>query len=137
MRWKEDPAKIRPMLATLAEPPLTGAGLVFEPKYDGIRALVSVEGERVRIWSRLGNDKTSQFPSITAALAAWGARAKTPVLLDGEIVALDQQGHPAGFQKLQGRIHLTGAKDVERVDKAQPVALIVFDILRDGDDDVR
>ena len=41
------------MLATLAEPPLTGAGLVYEPKYDGIRALVSVEpaksGARVRL----------------------------------------------------------------------------------------
>ena len=125
------------MLATLAEPPLTGAGLVFEPKYDGIRALISVEGSRVRIWSRAGNDKTSQFPSISAALAKWGAKAKTPVLLDGEIVALDQQGRPAGFQKLQGRIHLIGAKDVERIDKTQPVALIAFDILRDGDEDVR
>jgi len=137
MRWKEDPATVRPMLATLAEPPLTGAGLVFEPKYDGIRALIAVEGERVRIWSRAGNEKTSQFPSIRAALARWGARSKAPVLLDGEIVALDEQGRPAGFQKLQGRIHLAGAKDVERVDKAQPVALIAFDILRDGDEDVR
>lgn len=125
------------MLATLAEPPLTGAGLVFEPKYDGIRALVSVDGPRVRIWSRLGNEKTSQFPSIAAALAKWGARAKSPVLLDGEIVALDTEGRPAGFQKLQGRIHLTAAKDVEAVDKSQPVALVAFDILRDGDEDVR
>ena len=59
------------------------------------------------------------------------------MLLDGEIVALDAQGRPAGFQKLQGRIHLAGAKDVERIDKTQPVALIAFDILRDGDEDVR
>jgi len=125
------------MLATLAEPALTGTGLVYEPKYDGIRALVSVDGPRVRIWSRAGNEKTSQFPSIVAALSKWGAKAKTPVLVDGEIVALDAQGRPAGFQKLQGRIHLTAAKDVERIDKTQPVSLIVFDILRDGDDDVR
>ena len=125
------------MLATLAEPPLAGAGLVFEPKYDGIRALVSVEGASVRIWSRLGNEKTLQFPSIVAALAKWGAKLKSPMLLDGEIVALDAEGRPAGFQKLQGRIHLTSAKDVEAVEKAQPVALIAFDVLRDGDDDVR
>jgi bifunctional non-homologous end joining protein LigD len=137
MRWKEEPAKVRPMLATLAEPPLTGAGLVYEPKYDGIRALVSIEGPRVRIWSRAGNEKTSQFPSIVATLSKWGARAKSPVLIDGEIVALDAQGRPAGFQKLQGRIHLSAAKDVERIDKAQPVSLIAFDILRDGDEDVR
>ena len=139
--WREDPAKVRPMLATLDEPPLTGAGLVFEPKYDGIRALVHVAPRQpaadVRLWSRLGNEKTSQFPSIVQALATWGATLRGPVLLDGEIVALDEHGRPAGFQKLQGRIHLTGAKDVERLDKSQPVALILFDILRDGENDVR
>jgi bifunctional non-homologous end joining protein LigD len=129
------------MLATLSEPPLTGSGLVFEPKYDGIRALVHVEPGRprakVRLWSRLGNEKTAQFPSIVDALATWGATLKGPVLLDGEIVALDAHGRPAGFQKLQGRIHLTGAKDVEQIEKSQPVALIAFDILRDGDEDLR
>ncbi|MEX2662455.1 MAG: non-homologous end-joining DNA ligase [Vicinamibacterales bacterium] len=140
MHWKEDPAKVRPMLATLAEPPLTGAGLVFEPKYDGIRALVHVAPRRggadVRLWSRLGNDKTAQFPSIVRALERWGAALGGPVLLDGEIVAL-VDGKPAGFQRLQGRIHLTSARDVESSEKSQPAALIAFDILRDGDEDVR
>ena len=139
--WREDPSKVRPMLATLAEPPLTGSGLVFEPKYDGIRALVHVEPgtprAKVRLWSRLGNEKTAQFPSIVDALATWGATLKGPVLVDGEIVALDANGRPAGFQKLQGRIHLTGAKDVEQIEKSQPVALIAFDILRDSDEDLR
>ena len=129
------------MLATLAAPPLTGAGLVFEPKYDGIRALVHVApregGAEVRLWSRLGNEKTTQFPSIVQALEKWGARLKGPVLLDGEIVALDADGAPAGFQRLQGRIHLTSAKDVARIDESQPVALIAFDLLRDGKHDVR
>lgn len=129
------------MLATLSEPPLTGAGLVFEPKYDGIRALVQVApragGADVRLWSRLGNDKTSQFPSVVRALAGWGAALAGPVLLDGEIVALDPEGRPAGFQKLQGRIHLSDARDVARIEKQQPVALILFDILRDGEQDVR
>ncbi|HVJ27017.1 MAG TPA: non-homologous end-joining DNA ligase, partial [Vicinamibacterales bacterium] len=141
MLWREDPAKVRPMLATLAQPPLTGAGLVFEPKYDGIRALVHVAprkgGAEVRLWSRLGNDKTTQFPSIVQALEKWGAKLKGPVLLDGEIVALDADGAPAGFQRLQGRIHLTSAKDVARIDESQPVALIAFDLLRDDKDDVR
>ena len=129
------------MLATLAEPPLTGAGLVFEPKYDGIRALIHVAprsgGADVRVWSRLGNDKTSQFPSLVQALAGWGATLDAPALLDGEIVALDEEGRPAGFQRLQGRIHLTGAKDVALVEQSQPVAVILFDLLRDGDEDVR
>ena len=129
------------MLATLADPPLTGSSLVFEPKYDGIRALAEVTPARgrvdVRLWSRLGNEKTAQFPSIAAALATLGTRAGRPFVIDGEVVALDAKGRPVGFQRLQGRIHLAGAKDVERIDREQPVAFIAFDVLRDGDDDVR
>jgi bifunctional non-homologous end joining protein LigD len=141
VKWREEPGKVRPMLATLAEPPLTGTGLVFEPKYDGIRALVHVApargGAQVRLWSRLGNEKTSQFPAIVHALEQWGSKLKAPVLVDGEIVALDDKRRPAGFQKLQGRIHLSDARDVARIEKQQPVAIILFDILRDGDDDIR
>jgi bifunctional non-homologous end joining protein LigD len=142
------------MLATLADPPLTGASLVFEPKYDGIRALVEIEPARprglgeiqpaatrksaaVRVWSRLGNDKTSQFPSIVDALASFGAVAREPLVIDGEIVALDRDGRPMGFQRLQGRIHLSDANDVARIDREQPVAFIAFDLLREGKDDLR
>ena len=42
-----------------------------------------------------------------------------------------------GFQRLQGRIHLSDAKDVERIDREQPVAFIAFDMLREGNDDLR
>ena len=129
------------MLATLADPPLTGSSLVFEPKYDGIRALAEVTPARgrvdVRLWSRLGNEKTAQFPSIAAALATLGTRAGRPFVIDGEVVALDAKGRPVGFQRLQGRIHLAGAKDVERIDREQPVAFIAFDLLREGNDDLR
>ena len=141
MKWRDNPATVRPMLATLADPPLIGAGLVYEPKYDGIRALVHVppagESDAVRIWSRLGNDKTTQFPSIVRALDRLRARLRAPLLIDAEIVALDDKGRPAGFQRLQGRIHLKESRDVEQIDKAQPVAIIGFDLLRDGADDIR
>ena len=129
------------MLATLADAPLTSPGLVYEPKYDGIRALVHVPpaGSRdgVRIWSRLGNDKTAQFPSIVRALDDFRAKLGAPLLVDAEIVALDEKSRPAGFQRLQGRIHLRTTRDVEQIDKAQPVALVAFDLLRDGDEDLR
>lgn len=129
------------MLATLADAPLASPGLVYEPKYDGIRALVHVPpgGARdgVRIWSRLGNEKTAQFPSVVRALERVRATLKAPLLLDAEIVALDEKGRPAGFQRLQGRIHLSTTREVEQIDKAQPVALIAFDLLRDGDEDLR
>ena len=129
------------MLATLADAPLDSPSLLYEPKYDGIRGLVEVKpaagGAEVHIWSRLGNEKTTQFPSIVTALTKAAARLRAPLLLDGEIVALDDEGRPAGFQRLQGRIHLTEEADVARSESAQPVALILFDILRDGDDDLR
>lgn len=141
MKWRDNPASVRPMLATLAEAPLTGAGLVYEPKYDGIRALVHVppaaDRGGIRMWSRLGNEKTTQFPSVVRALEPLRATLSAPLLLDAELVALDDRGRPAGFQRLQGRIHLRSARDVALVDQAQPVAMIAFDLLRDGDEDVR
>lgn len=123
-----------PMLATLAEAPLVDSQLVYEPKYDGIRAIAEVDagGRGVRLWSRLGNDKTRQFPEVAEALQTWARRRREDVVLDGEIVALDAQGEPAGFQQLQGRIHTK-----EEPDGAAPAAFIVFDVLRVGSHDLR
>jgi bifunctional non-homologous end joining protein LigD len=127
------------MLATLADAPLRDPRLVYEPKYDGIRAIVEVTpgpGATARLWSRNGNEKTAQFPSIVRALAAFGRTLDAPVILDGEVVALDERGRPAGFQRLQSRIHLTGARDVARVEQEQPVAFMAFDLLRVGTRDL-
>jgi bifunctional non-homologous end joining protein LigD len=120
---------IAPMLASLADAPLDDPQLVYEPKYDGIRAIVEIAPKgRVRLWSRLGNEKTRQFPEIAAALEKWARTRKEPLVLDGEIVALDARGQPAGFQQLQGRIHLTGGEDAG----GARTALIAFDVLKDG-----
>ena len=139
------------MLATLADAPLADPAYVYEPKYDGIRAIAEVAagpGGGVRLWSRLGNEKTSQFPEIAAALTAWARRQKEPLVLDGEIVALDGRGEPTGFQRLQGRIHVSdapspsgrsrgrGSSDADG-GTAAPVAFIVFDLLRKGRSDLR
>jgi bifunctional non-homologous end joining protein LigD len=122
------------MLASLADAPLDDPQLVYEPKYDGIRAICEVApGGPVRLWSRLGNEKTSQFPEITAALTKWSKRLKERVVLDGEIVALDAQGDPAGFQQLQGRIHLLEpVRGVPRAQASARTALIAFDLLQVG-----
>jgi bifunctional non-homologous end joining protein LigD len=131
---------MQPMLATLADAPLRDPNLVYEPKYDGIRALISVaasaRGVAVTIASRLGNDKTAQFPEVAAAFETWGRRRKTEMVFDGEIVALDPQGEPLGFENLQERIHLTSARDVARLAAAKPVAFVAFDLLREGGDDL-
>jgi len=125
------------MLASLADAPLTDPQLIYEPKYDGIRAIVEIEGPRaVRLWSRLGNEKTGQFPEIAGALQKWAQRRHDlPLVLDGEIVALDAAGLPAGFQQLQGRIHLSSAGSGGA--PLGPAALILFDLLRSGKTDYR
>ena len=87
-------AAVRPMLASLDEPPVAGTGLVYEPKYDGIRALAAIDVDTkgkvsVALYSRNGNEKHDQFPAITAALANIGRKVGHPLLIDGEIVAID------------------------------------------------
>jgi bifunctional non-homologous end joining protein LigD len=139
------------MLATLAAAPLADPNLIYEPKYDGIRALVTVTPAKrtgkgggkgktadaeVTIASRVGNDKTVQFPELVHALARWGARRAGVALLDGEIVALDRRGAPAGFQRIQDRIHLTAAREIVRRAAENPIAFVAFDLLRDGDEDL-
>jgi bifunctional non-homologous end joining protein LigD len=140
-------ATLRPMLASLPahDPPLVDAALVYEPKYDGIRAIALVEPAgkyaAVRFWSRLGNEKTAQFPELVASLGVWGRALTGPIVLDGEIVALDAAGRPAGFQRLQNRIHVNvpgyrSSKPILSHDE-QPTAFVAFDVLRDGATDLR
>ena len=137
---------LQPMLASLADAPLNDPHLVYEPKYDGIRAIAEIEpGGVVRLWSRLGNEKTRQFPEIATALGQWARKRKEPLVLDGEIVALDSKGEPTGFQQLQGRIHLLdvaapkkGRSNASSPSPSSPsVAFIAFDLLRDGRSDLR
>ncbi len=151
--WSEDVAALRPMLAVSAEESshdrlLARRDLVFERKYDGIRALIEVSpGARsrrgadargapeVRIWSRLGNDKTGQFPEIAVELAALAARLPGPVVLDGEIVAVDAGGRALPFERLQGRMHRFGRPHPRTPDTA--AVLMAFDLIRDGREDLR
>src|SRR5262245_37567338 len=135
------------MLASPAEAPLDDPALVYEPKYDGIRAIAAIDPKSgARLWSRLGNEKTRQFPEIAAALAKWAKRLKAPVILDGEVVALDASSEPTGFQRLQGRIHLSEgpaaaappSRGAGASNASTPaVAFMAFDILHDGTDDLR
>ena len=140
--WRDEPRNVRPMLAESAPASsharlLARRDLVFEPKYDGIRALVALDsGNAPCIYTRLGRDKTAQFPDLVGPLAALADRLGRPALLDGEIVATDEQGGPQPFQHLQERLHATGRAVRAAVGRVT-VALVVFDLLRDGEDDLR
>ena len=84
------------MLATLTDKPFGDPGWVFETKWDGFRAIAVAAPGHASLYSRNGNDISRKYPSICLALAA----IKHEAVLDGELVALDQEGR-SRFQLLQ------------------------------------
>src|SRR3954468_22631405 len=124
---------LSPMLASVGSEVPTGAGWIFEPKYDGIRVLGVAHGDAAVLFSRNGLEKTKQFPEIAEALSAVARRRKRGFIVDGEIVALSD-GEPARFQGLQGRMHVTNASAIAVHRNQSPAALIMFDRLKGGDE---
>lgn len=99
----KQPRWIEPMLATLAKEPPRGSGWIYEPKFDGFRALAFREGKTVRLLSRNEQDLAPRFPGIVKALKG---QPVDDFILDGEIVALDSTGVPS-FSGLQQRLTST------------------------------
>jgi bifunctional non-homologous end joining protein LigD len=120
-----------PMLATPLDHPFTRDGWLFELKYDGIRAMVSVAGDLARITGRRGGDETTRYPEAQAIRA--GIRARQAIV-DGELVVLDADGRPS-FERMQQRINVSREVDVRRAAAEHPVTFIAFDLLElDGRD---
>ncbi len=118
----ELPKPVAPMLASPGEPP-SGPGWAFEFKWDGVRALAATADDQVRLYSRNGNDITGGYPELAVLSGLVGGR---PVLLDGEIVTLGENGHP-DFALLQQRMHVRAPSPwlVDRI----PISYYVFDLL--------
>ena len=108
------------------------AGWAIEPKWDGIRIIADVSARGVRLWTRNGNDKAPQFPEIVDGLRSLAADGG-PLVLDGEIVALDKRGRPLRFQALQGRMHAESEATLARNAAATTTAFVAFDLLAEGD----
>ncbi|HEX4012517.1 MAG TPA: non-homologous end-joining DNA ligase [Candidatus Cybelea sp.] len=85
------------MLATLVDTPFDDPEWLFEIKWDGYRALCTVEDGKLSVVSRNGVDMLERFPSLRELSASF---ASSPVMVDGEIVSLDARGRSA-FQRLQ------------------------------------
>jgi len=109
-----------PELATLVDTVPEGSGWLFEMKYDGYRCLAALAGEEVRLYTRNGNDWTTQFAAIREPLThITGGSA----LIDGELCAFDREGH-TDFSTLKAALS-----------NGSPLVYFVFDILeRDGED---
>jgi bifunctional non-homologous end joining protein LigD len=123
---------LEPMYASIGTE-IPGDGWTFEPKYDGIRVLAFTTAADVKLITRNGKDKAAQFPEVVAALKKLASQTKRAFLLDGEIVALID-GKPARFQELQSRMHVKEPRMIERHSTSTPAAIVLFDILVDGDD---
>jgi bifunctional non-homologous end joining protein LigD len=120
-----------PMLAVAADRPFSRAGWLYELKYDGIRAMVTVDGSGVRVVGRRGRDETGRYPEAAAIPAQLRARS---AVLDCEIVVLDEAGHP-DFERLQSRINIGDAEETGRVAVRNPATFVAFDLLSlDGRD---
>ena len=119
------PADLRPMLATLTTSAPRGDGWSWELKWDGIRAVGYVDGGRIRLLTRNGNDVTHRYPELRRLGEALGAR---DVVLDGEIVAFDDTGRPS-FELLQRRMHVEGDSAIRRLVGEVPVTYVLFDLL--------
>jgi bifunctional non-homologous end joining protein LigD len=93
---KPMPHGIKPMLATLIKKPFDHPDWIFEVKWDGYRAIAEVRDGDVSLYSRNRLSLNQKFVPVTDSLRTFGFEA----VLDGEIVAVDDQGHP-DFQALQ------------------------------------
>ncbi|MEX1253932.1 MAG: DNA ligase D [Dehalococcoidia bacterium] len=125
------PDKLAPMQATLVEEPFSDPAWLFEPKLDGVRAIAFLRDGEVRLLSRRGLDATAQYPAVAQELAQL---ALGEAVLDGEIVAPDEQGRPS-FHRLQQRLNLSRETDIRRAEAEVPVLYYVFDLLyHDGYD---
>ena len=126
---------VSPMLAravgAVPEQDSVPGGLLYEPKWDGFRAIVYFDGTDVEIGSRGSKMLTRYFPELTAALAR---SLRGPCVLDGEIVL--RSGDPGSerldWDALSQRIH-PAASRVATLAEQTPASFVAFDLLgRDG-----
>jgi ATP-dependent DNA ligase len=122
---------IAPMLAKLTEELPDGDGLLYEPKWDGFRALVFRGGDEVFIQSRDLRPLDRYFPELHDILLE---RLPAGCVLDGEIVIATAKG--LDFDALQLRLH-PAASRVKKLAAETPAAFVAFDVLASGGRDVR
>jgi ATP-dependent DNA ligase len=115
---------VKPQLALSRRELPEGDDWAFEPKYDGFRAIVFVDGEETTLQSRAGKPLSRYFPELTFPEGRY--------VLDGEIVVAGGDGGE-DFGALQQRIH-PAASRIARLAAETPAAYVAFDLLARGDE---
>jgi ATP-dependent DNA ligase len=122
---------IEPMLTTLGDGLPAGDGWLFEPKWDGFRAIVFRDGNRLYLQSRDLKPLDRYFPDLAAPLLA---ALPERCVVDGEIVIAT--AHGLDFDALQLRLH-PAASRVAKLAAETPASFVAFDLLAEGDEDLR
>ncbi|MBI4283407.1 MAG: ATP-dependent DNA ligase [Chloroflexi bacterium] len=127
------PTTMAPMLASMAAGIFSSPDWLFEPKLDGVRAIALIRNGSVKLLSRRGLDITNQYPSVARDLLL---QPETGIVLDGEIIAPDEEGRPS-FQRLQQRLNLLRESDVRKAEEQVPILYYIFDLLYFESQDLR
>jgi ATP-dependent DNA ligase len=118
------------MLADLSRDLPSGDGWLYEPKWDGFRALVFWDGDELVIQSRDLRPLGRYFPELEAGLKSV---LPGPSVLDGEIVIVSRAG--LDFEALQQRIH-PAASRIGLLSRETPAEFVAFDMLASGNEDL-
>lgn len=122
---------LAPMLAEAQDEIPVGEGWLYEPKWDGFRAIVFREGEKLHLCSRNGQPLERYFPEVLAGLA----KALPPeIIVDGEIILPGPKG--LDFDALSARIHPAPSR-IKKLSAETPAGYVAFDCLAVGSTDLR
>jgi bifunctional non-homologous end joining protein LigD len=119
------PERIKPMLARSGKLPPREEQFGFEVKWDGIRTVAFCDHGHIELQGRNFTDFTPRYPEVRELARSLGSRR---VVLDGEIVAFDEEGRPS-FERLQARMHLASESAVRRRMHDIPATYVIFDLL--------
>lgn len=120
-----------PMLAKRVSDLPDDGDFIFEPKWDGFRALIFRDGDELFIQSRDEKGLDRYFPELAAPLKA---QLPERCVLDGEVVIAN--GSKLDFEALQSRIH-PAASRVKMLAQEMPASVVFWDLLAEGDEDLR
>ncbi|TDN43398.1 ATP-dependent DNA ligase [Curtobacterium flaccumfaciens] len=123
-------------VADVPDPDSVKGGLRYEPKWDGFRGIVTVDGDDVEIGSRGAKPLTRYFPELVEAFRAQFGGRDHPVVFDGEVVL--RTGEPGAekldWEALSQRIH-PAASRIAKLSAETPAQFVAFDVLSlDGED---
>jgi bifunctional non-homologous end joining protein LigD len=116
---------VAPMLAKQVARPPEGDEWAYELKWDGVRAMASIEGGELALCSRRGERMTARYPELAAIGPALEG---TEAMFDGEVVAYEESGVPS-FQLLQRRMGLTTESTIRHRVSEVPVTYVAFDLV--------